>query len=90
MVDGQFIRRNSGEGSAFMTLNLRAARSFDMGPARVEAAVEAFNVTNRRNAITRNGNFGPGAYPTQPLSSFGQVTAVGDPRTIQLVVRMRF
>ena len=34
---------------------------------RLEALVEAFNLTNRRNDLTRNGNFGSGAYPTQPV-----------------------
>jgi hypothetical protein len=90
LLGGEYIPRNAGEGSAFMTVNLRLSRSFPVSRARVEAAVEAFNVTNRRNVITRNGNFGSGAYPAQPLPSFGQVTAVGDPRTIQLAVRVRF
>ena len=40
--------------------------------------------------ITRNGNFGSGAYPTNPSPAFNQITAVGDPRTVQLAVRMRF
>jgi hypothetical protein len=90
IVDGSFIPRNSGEGSSFMTLNLRLSRSFQLSQARVEAAIEAFNVTNRRNELVRNGNFGSGAYPANPLPSFGQVTAVGDPRTLQLSLRVRF
>ena len=53
-------------------------------------AVEAFNLTNRVNVITRNTNFGSGSYPANPLASFGQVTAVGDPRSVQLAVRLRF
>ncbi len=90
MVNGEFIPRNAGEASAFMTLNLRASRTFAVGQARIEGGVEAFNVTNRRNAITRNGNFGSGTYPSSPLTSFGRVTSVGDPRTIQLTLRVRF
>jgi hypothetical protein len=52
--------------------------------------VEAFNVTDRVNNLTRNANFGPGAYPTNPVSSFNQITAVGDPRTFQFGVRVTF
>jgi hypothetical protein len=37
-----------------------------------------------------NGNFGSGAYPISPLPTFGQPTAVGDPRTVQLAVRVNF
>jgi hypothetical protein len=90
LVNGAFIPRNAGEGSPFLTVNLRLSRSFPIARTRVEAAVEAFNVTNRRNDLTRNGNFGSGAYPDSPLPSFGQVTAVGDPRTLQLALRVRF
>jgi hypothetical protein len=56
----------------------------------IDGIVEAFNLTNRRNPITRNTNFGSGAYPDHPLPSFGQVTAVGEPRSVQLGLRVRF
>ena len=52
--------------------------------------VEAFNLTNRVNTLTRNANFGPGAYPTNPVSTFNQITAVGDPRTFQFGLRLTF
>jgi hypothetical protein len=85
------IPRNAGTGSDFLTLNLRVSRMFRVGGAvRVEGLVEAFNVTNRVNAVTRNTNFGPGAYPTNPVSTFNQITAVGDPRTFQFGVRITF
>jgi len=56
----------------------------------VEGLGEAFNLTNRVNVVAVNGNFGAAAYPGQPLSTFGQSTAVGDPRTIQLGLRLHF
>ena len=40
--------------------------------------------------MTVNGNFGAGAYPTNPSPTFGQATAVGDPRSFQFGVRVRF
>ena len=52
--------------------------------------VEGFNLTNRVNVVTVNSNFGIGAYPTNPSPTFGQVTAVGDPRSFQLGARVRF
>lgn len=86
-----FIARNAGIGSDFFGLNLRASRSFRIaGEARIEALVEAFNVTNRVNTLTRNTNFGPGAYPIDPVPAFNQITTVGDPRTIQFGLRLTF
>jgi len=91
IVGGAFIPRNAGVGSDFFSLNLRLSRRFRIGERRaVEGLVEAFNVTNRTNNVTRNTNFGAGTYPTAPSPTFGQVTAVSDPRTLQLGVRLTF
>ena len=91
IVNGEFIERNAGIGSDFFTVSAKLSRSFQLsGPVELEGAIEAFNLTNRQNAIARNTNFGPGAYPTTPAADFGTVTAVGDPRTLQLAVRLRF
>jgi hypothetical protein len=91
IVDGRFLERNAGVGSDFFSVNLRLSRSVAVGSgARLEGVVEAFNVTNRRNDLTRNTNFGTGAYPTNPSATFNQVTAVGDPRTFQFALRVRF
>ena len=56
----------------------------------LEGLAEVFNLTNRTNNLTRNTNFGAGAYPTNPSPTFNQITAVGDPRTWQFAVRARF
>jgi hypothetical protein len=91
IVNGEFIQRNAGVGSDFLNLNIRIARVFHLGGrAYLEALVEAFNLTNHRNVLTRNSNFGSGAYPTSPLPSFGEVTAVGEPRSVQWGARLRF
>jgi hypothetical protein len=52
--------------------------------------VEGFNLTNRTNVVTYNGNFGVGAYPASPSGAFGQITAVSDPRALQLALRTSF
>jgi hypothetical protein len=51
---------------------------------------EGFNALNHRNDLIPNGTFGPGIYPVSPLATFGQATAVGDPRTLQLALRVSF
>jgi hypothetical protein len=91
IVNDQFIPRNSGVGTPFLSLNLRVARDIGLGGARrLELMAEAFNVTDHVNVVTRNTNFGPGPYPTTPEPTFGAVTAVGEPRSVQLGARLRF
>ena len=91
IVNGAFIARNAGEGSDFFSLSVRASRTFPVGRnLRLEGQLEAFNLTNRVNNLTRQANFGTGAYPTNPTPNFNTITAVGDPRTLQLGVRLRF
>jgi hypothetical protein len=91
LVNGEFIARNAGEGDAFFTLGARVSRSFHVaGRVELEALVEGFNLTNRTNVLTRNTNFGAGVYPTNPSPTFMQITSVGDPRAVQLGVRVRF
>ena len=86
-----FIPRNAGTGSDFLTLSLRLSRSFQLpGGSRIEGLVEAFNLTDHVNAITRNTTFGPGSFPSNPVASFNTVTAVGDPRTVQFGLRISF
>jgi hypothetical protein len=91
IVDGAFIPRNAGAGPDFFTVNFRVARTFRFGDrVRLEGLAEAFNLTNRTNVITVNGNFGAGTYPTSPSATFGQPTGVGDSRTFQFGVRASF
>jgi hypothetical protein len=90
IVDGQFIARNAGTGSDFLSLGARVGKTFVVGRARIEGLVEAFNLTNRRNVLSRNATFGSGAYPTNPLPSFDQVTSVGESRSLQLGARVKF
>jgi hypothetical protein len=91
IVDGEFIPRNTGIGSDFFSMSLRVSRTFPIaGRVRLEGLAEVFNLTNRTNNLTRNTTFGSGAYPTSPSPTFNQITAVGDPRTWQLALRVKF
>lgn len=86
-----FIPRNAGIGSDYLSLNMRVSRVFPVGGrVRIEALGEGFNLTNHQNVLTRNVNFGSGAYPSSPSPAFGQVTAVGEPRSFQFGARVRF
>ena len=91
IVDGAFIPRNAGEGSDFLSLNVRLSRTVHLrGRVQLEVLAEGFNLTNHVNVLTRNGNFGSGAYPSSPSPTFGQITAVGEPRSFQFGARVRF
>ena len=91
LQNGEFIERNAGEGSDFFGVNLRLSRVFTITErVKMETLAEGFNAMNHRNNLTKNGTFGTGAYPTSPSTAFGTVTAVNDPRSLQLALRFRF
>jgi hypothetical protein len=90
-VNGSFIDRNAGTGFDFFTVNARLSRVFPVNErVRLEALAEAFNALNHVNGVTLNGVFGSGAYPTNPSPTFMRTTAVGDPRSLQLAIRLTF
>jgi hypothetical protein len=90
-INGVFINRNAGTGFDFTNLNVRVSRSVQLNERfRAEVLAEAFNSLNHTNGLTRNGVFGTGAYPSTPSATFQQTTAVQDPRTLQLALRLGF
>jgi hypothetical protein len=90
IVNGSFIERNAGKGSAFFSANVRLSQTVAIDGAELELSIEGFNVTNHRNVVARNTNFGSGTFPDRPAPGFGQVTALGDARSFQLGMRVRF
>jgi len=91
IVNGTFIGRNVGIGNDLFSVNARLTRSFQLTERwKLEGLAESFNALNHRNNLTRNGTFGTGAYPTNGAASFGQITAVNDPRSFQFALRLRF
>jgi hypothetical protein len=91
IVNGAFIGRNTGTGPDFFSLSVRLSRTFAVGRGvQIEGLAEGFNLSNRVNVLTLNSNFGAGVYPANPSSTFGQVTAVGDPRSFQFGLRLKF
>lgn len=90
-INGVFINRNAGEGHAILNLNVRLSRTFALSERmRLQVLAEMFNTLNHVNVVTLNGVFGTGVYPTAPSSTFGQITAVNDPRTAQFGLRLSF
>jgi hypothetical protein len=82
------VGRNTGRQAATSSFDVRLSRTFVRGAAqRLEVMVEAFNLFNHVNILSVNNTFGTGAIP---LSTFGQPTAAGDPRQVQLGVRWSF
>lgn len=91
VVNGDFIGRNAGTGNDLFTLNARVSRTFSLTERlRMQVLAEAFNALNHRNNLTKNGAFGSGAYPGNPSAGFGQITAVNDPRSAQLALRLTY
>jgi hypothetical protein len=91
MVNGTYLARNAGTGFDFFNVNARLSRTFRMTErCRLQAIVEGFNALNHANGLTRNGTFGLGTYPANPLPSFRQTTSVADSRTLQLALRLSF
>ena len=88
---GAVIGRNAGIGFDFFSLNARLSRTFSVTErVKIEGMAEAFNSLNHRNDMIPNGTWGTGSYPTAPNAAFGQVTAVGDPRNVELGARISF
>ena len=90
-LPGTMIGRNAAIGFDSFNLNLRLSRTFPIGERfHLQTIAEAFNALNHRNNQIPNGTFGTGTYPTAPSSTFGQPTAVGDPRGIQFAAKLSF
>lgn len=91
-VKGAVIGRNSGIGFDFFSLNARLSRTVALTErVKLEGIAEAFNALNHRNDAIPNGTFGTGRIDLAPTNStFGQATAVNDPRSVQLAARISF
>jgi hypothetical protein len=82
------VGRNSARGFDTATLDVRLSRQIrTTAHGNLELLIEAFNVLNRNNYLIPNGTYGTGA---SPRPTFGQPTAIGDPRQAQIGVRVTF
>jgi outer membrane receptor protein involved in Fe transport len=77
------VGRNTGRGFDYRALDVRLSRTFPLtSRVSIETLVDAFNVLNRANYQVPNNII------TSP--TFGQPTAVNDPRQLQVGVRLLF
>ena len=68
IVDGEFIERNAGEGTrSSRSARASADRSASRAAGSSKCSPKASISPNRANVVTRNTNFGPGAYPANPV-----------------------
>jgi len=82
------VGRNTGRAFDSYALDLRLSRTIPVGERlRLETMADIINVLNHRNNMLPNNIFGPG---TTPRPGFGAPTAVGDPREVQLGLRLSF
>ena len=81
------VGRNSARGFDFASLDLRLMRTLPFGRTRLQLLVEAFNLLNHAKL---HGSEQHLRHRTVPNLTFGQPTAVGDPREIQFGVRVIF
>ena len=83
------VPRNSARGFDSATLDVRVGRRFAAagGRLRIDVIADAFNVLNRANLQIPNNIYGPGV---SPLPAFGRPTAAGDPRQLQLGLRLAY
>jgi hypothetical protein len=85
------VPRNSGRLPMEATVDLRLSRRFrDGGPISVDALFEVFNLFNRTNFVEVNNIFGTGAYPSNPLPTFGHFERAGAPRQAQVGLKILF
>ncbi len=90
-LPGAVIGRNAGIGFPFVSLNTRLSRTLALTErVHLEAIAEAFNTLNHRNNLIPNGTWGTNPFPAAPNPTFGQPTAVADPRSLQLAARLTF
>jgi hypothetical protein len=85
------LARNTGVLPYQATFDSRVTRTIALpGRLKLEALVEVFNLFNRTNFTEINAVFGRGAYPTEPLPTFGRFEQAGPPRQIQIGARFIF
>ena len=72
------------------TVDVQGRPSVHARRSAVDGLFEVFNLFNRTNYTEVNNMFGPGAYPSSPLPTFGQFTQAAAPLQVQLAIKVSF
>lgn len=91
-VNGEHFGRNSFRQPDFWTLDLRLAKSFNLGPGDISLFVECFNCSDRANLVVSSNNqiWGPNQTPNATFNRLDNNSFIGNPRTFQFAVRYDF
>jgi hypothetical protein len=85
------VRRNSQTMKSQFIVDTRLSKRFAFGGGRaIDAIVDVFNILDRTNYTEINNIFGPGAFPANPVSTYGQYTEALPGRQIQLAAKVSF
>jgi hypothetical protein len=85
------IGRNTGLLSGTSSVDLRVAKQLVLHRrVKLDLMVEMFNLLNHTNYTQVDSVFGQGAYPAEPLPTFGQFTTAAPPFQVQLAARVSF
>ena len=76
------VGRNAGRGTASWQVDGRLSKSFRLGRQRIDVLAEVFNLTNRPNWTAFDGVI--------TNATFGRPTSSGEPRQVQLGMRVDF
>lgn len=88
LIGGVPLGRNTYIGPASSTVDLRISREIPvLERLRVQVIGESFNLMNHVNYFGINTTWGTAA---DARSTFGQYTSAGDPRQVQLGLKVRF
>ena len=85
------VQRNAGSLPWQATVDLRLSRRVALGQRwSIEGILDVFNLFNRTNFSEVNNIFGVGAYPSNPLPTYGAFQQAGPPRQVQFGMRVAF
>ena len=85
------VRRNSETMKGQFIVDTRLSKRFSFaGGHAFDAIIDVFNLLNRTNYTEINNIFGAGAFPTNPVSTYGQYTEALPGRQIQLAAKVTF
>ncbi len=85
------VERNGETMDGQRTVDLRLSKTIRLRDTlSLELTAECFNLLDRTNVTEVDNVFGRGAYPAEPLPTFGRTLQAGPPRQVQIGARLAF
>jgi hypothetical protein len=89
-VESTAVKRNSETMKGQFNVDARLSKRFGLGAVAVEGILDVFNLFDRVNYTEINNIFGPGAYPANPLPTYGLYEQALPGRQFQLGLKLVF